>query len=89
MYRNALIATLEASGVQHIETTILTGPPGATIVHEVEERKHDVVLLGAHGRSGLRRTVLGSVADYVLRHLDAVPVLLVHATEDAQASDGD
>lgn len=74
--------TLEASGLRNVETAILSGIPGDTIVHEVQERGNDVVLMGTHGRSGLRRTVLGSVADYVLRHLDGVPVVLVHATEE-------
>lgn len=73
---------LEAAGLRHVETAILSGLPGDTIVREVEARKNDVVLMGTHGRSGLRRTVLGSVADHVLRHLDEVPVLLVHAADD-------
>lgn len=69
---------LEAAGMQHVETEVLSGLPGDTIVREVAARGHDVVLMGTHGRSGLRRAVLGSVADYVLRHLDGVPVLLLH-----------
>ena len=73
---------LEASGMRHVETAILSGIPGDTIVREVTDRGNDVVLMGTHGRSGLRRTVLGSVADYVLRHLDGVPVVLLHATEE-------
>lgn len=74
-------AALEAAGLKHIETRVLTGTPGEAIVEVVKERGIDVVLMGTHGRSGLTRTVLGSVADYVLRHLDATPVLLVHAEE--------
>lgn len=74
-------ATLEGQGIASIETAILSGRPGDAIVAEVAKRGADVVLMGTHGRSGLRRTVLGSVADHVLRHLDEVPVLLVHARE--------
>ncbi len=73
---------LTADGVRHIETRVLSGTPGDTIVREVVERGHDVVLMGTHGRSGLRRTVLGSVADHVLRHLDNIPTLLIHAGGD-------
>ncbi len=72
---------LEASGMRHVTTAVLTGLPGDTIVREVAEHGYDVVLMGTHGRSGLRRAVLGSVADYVLRHLDGVPVVLIHASE--------
>lgn len=69
---------LESAGVAGIETLIVEGLPGERIVKLVQERDIDVVLMATHGRSGLRRTVLGSVADHVLRHLDNVPVLLVH-----------
>jgi len=37
--------------------------------------------MSTHGRSGIRRAVLGSVADHVLRHLEGVPVLLVNPPE--------
>lgn len=73
---------LEAAGLKNITTAVLSGQPGEAIVAEVEERQSDVVLMGTHGRSGLRRTVLGSVADHVLRNLDEVPVLLIHAKGD-------
>lgn len=73
---------LEAAGLHHVQTAVLTGLPGDRIVRTVEEGNHDVVLMGTHGRSGFRRTVLGSVADHVLRHLDGVPVLLLHAKEN-------
>lgn len=72
---------LNRDGIAHVDSAILSGIPGDVIVAEVARRGIDVVLMGTHGRSGLRRTVLGSVADHVLRHLDGTPVLLVHARE--------
>jgi nucleotide-binding universal stress UspA family protein len=39
----------------------------------------DVIVMSTHGRSGVRRMLLGSVADRVV-HAAAVPVLLVRAT---------
>jgi len=75
-------AALEASGLKNVTTAVLSGTPGEAIVDEVGARNSDVVLMGTHGRSGLRRTVLGSVADHVLRNLDEVPVLLIHAKGD-------
>jgi nucleotide-binding universal stress UspA family protein len=74
-------ARLRADGLQNVETAILEGLPGDAIVHAATERGCDVVIMATHGRSGLRRTVLGSVADYVLRHLDDIPVLMVHPSE--------
>lgn len=73
---------LEESGMRNVTTSILTGLPGEAIVQQVTEHDHDVVLMGTHGRSGLRRAVLGSVADHVLRHVDGVPVLLIHAEQE-------
>lgn len=69
---------LERAGVAHVETVILQGVPGDAIVSEAQKRNVEMVLMSTHGRSGLRRTVLGSVADHVLRHLDDIPVLLIH-----------
>lgn len=74
----AVRSELERAGVAHIETVILQGVPGDAIVAEAQKRKAEIVLMSTHGRSGFRRTVLGSVADHVLRHLDDTPVLLVH-----------
>ncbi|MCK9486717.1 MAG: universal stress protein [Dehalococcoidia bacterium] len=74
-------AVLEQDGLRNIVTKVLDGRPGEAIVREVTESGCDVVLMGTHGRSGLRRTVLGSVADHVLRHLDGIPVLLLHGNE--------
>ncbi len=39
----------------------------------------DLIVIGTHGRTGLRRTVLGSVAEEVLRHAHC-PVLVVPLT---------
>lgn len=73
---------LADAGVQKIETAVLSGIPGDVIVEECGRRGVEIVLMGTHGRSGIRRTVLGSVADHVLRHLRGTPVLLVTARED-------
>ena len=75
-------AQLEAAGLKNVDTLILEGLPGDRIVEAATERHVDVVVMATHGRSGFRRTVLGSVADHVLRHLDNVPVLLVHPTKE-------
>ncbi|HVY47358.1 MAG TPA: universal stress protein [Minicystis sp.] len=45
-----------------------------------KDRGVDLVVMGTHGRHGLPRAVLGSVAEKVVR-LSPVPVLTVHASE--------
>lgn len=48
------------------------------IVEQARKRRADLVVLGTHGRRGLRRLVLGSDAERVVR-TSPVPVLLVRA----------
>lgn len=51
-----------------------------TILREAQKLKADVIVLGTHGRRGLRRVLLGSDAEAVVREA-RVPVLLVRAPE--------
>jgi nucleotide-binding universal stress UspA family protein len=76
---------LEAAGVTSVETRIVEGVPGPELVAIAQAEGCDVVVMATHGRSGLRRAVLGSVADHVIRHLHGIPVLLLHPEgEDAE-----
>jgi len=44
------------------------GQPAAAIIGAAAERKADLVVVGTHGRTGLRRVMLGSVARNVMQH---------------------
>ena len=46
----------------------------------------DVIVMATHGRTGMKRWFIGSIAEEVLRHA-SVPVLLVRAAEIAPASE--
>lgn len=63
------------AGVE-VTTATEVGQPSRTIVEYVEE--HDVghVVIGSHGRKGLTRVLLGSVAELVVRR-SPVPVTVV------------
>ena len=50
--------------------------PAEEIVAAAKEASVDLIVLGTHGRRGLKRLVMGSDAELVLRH-SPVPVLLV------------
>jgi len=52
------------------------GPAADTIVREARKQRADLIVLGTHGRRGVRRLVLGSDAEQVVRTA-SVPVLLV------------
>lgn len=47
------------------------------VVEQVDEWNADLVVVGTHGRRGVRRMLLGSDAELILR-TSTVPVLLVH-----------
>lgn len=52
--------------------------PTAGILHRLDEDAFDLVVLGSHSRRGLRRFLLGSVAEMTVRHAPC-SVLVVHA----------
>ncbi|KXJ16554.1 universal stress protein PHOS34 [Exaiptasia diaphana] len=49
---------------------------GPGIVHEAKTANVDLIVVGTRGMNTIRRTLLGSVSDYVLHH-SAVPVAIV------------
>lgn len=52
------------------------GQPASVLVDEAQTGGHDLLIVGSHGRSGIRRFLLGSVASQVVAHA-ACPVLVV------------
>lgn len=71
---------VRAAGVE-VDTKLVEGNQGATgepIVQEAAAWSASLIVCGTHGRRGLRRIVMGSDAEYILRS-SPVPVLLVRA----------
>jgi nucleotide-binding universal stress UspA family protein len=66
------------AGVKGVKATgrLRTGAPGHEICLEAKEGGAGLVVIGTHGRTGLRHVFLGSVAESVVRHC-ACPVLTV------------
>lgn len=58
------------------ESAIQVGRPGRGIVEYVEEHDIDHIVMGSHGRSGVSRILLGSVAETVIRR-SPVPVTVI------------
>ena len=67
--------TVADLGLADAETIVRLGDAGHTICEVAAELPASVVVLGTHGRSGLRRAVIGSTSDHVVRHA-ACPVLV-------------
>jgi nucleotide-binding universal stress UspA family protein len=62
--------------VKSVEVAMASGLPTDEVSRAVEDRAVDLVVLGARGLGAVRRLVLGSVAERVLRHAEC-PVLVV------------
>ena len=60
---------------RELETRTEVGRPAATIV-DVADEGFDMIVMGSHGRKGVSRILLGSVAEHVLRE-SPVPVTVV------------
>jgi nucleotide-binding universal stress UspA family protein len=63
-----------------------TGPAASTIAETANEEGADLLMIGSHGRSGLDRLILGSVAERVVR-LATCPVLVVKSAAAAACAD--
>ena len=76
--RMTLDAALAAARVRYGRTTtcLAEGPVADMILAVAASLEADLIVMGTHGRSGLRRAFLGSVAEQVLR-ASPVPVLTV------------
>jgi|SRR5712664_873815 len=54
----------------------LTGPVAEPILRQAKKARVDLIVMGTHGRRGLRRLVMGSDAEQIVRNA-SVPVMLV------------
>jgi nucleotide-binding universal stress UspA family protein len=78
------VATVARAGLSTpVITCLLTGTAAAALSEYVQSHAVDLVVMTTHGRGGLSRWWLGSVADRMLRRV-AVPVLVLHPREVPQ-----
>lgn len=66
-----------------VETVSVTGPVAGTIVSYAERNDVDHVVLGSHGRRGLTRFLLGSVAETVARRSPVSVTIVREETDDS------
>jgi nucleotide-binding universal stress UspA family protein len=71
-------------GKGRVEVRLLPGHPAEEIVRQAKEGRHDLVVIGTHGRTGVKRLVLGSVAEQVVR---AAPVSVLVVRETLPATE--
>jgi nucleotide-binding universal stress UspA family protein len=81
-YLNRVVERLTREGLPRVTSVVLSGHAAEELTRYAAERDPDLVVLATHGRGGLERAWLGSVADHLVRNL-TVPVVAVHAREPA------
>ena len=83
VYLERLAASLASDHIT-VSHRRLDGGAAESIVQAARNDDIDMILMTTHGRGGIGRMVLGSVADYVLRHATC-PVLLVRVDHAGKA----
>jgi nucleotide-binding universal stress UspA family protein len=78
--RAHLDAALAALQVEHAESVIVRGDPGTGLCDLAEERAAAAIVMGSRGRGGIKRALLGSVSDYVVRNAPC-PVVITRPPE--------
>lgn len=81
----AEIAQLDILAGIQVETTIIPGSAGLSILDTAKEEKVDLIVMSSHGETGFKRFALGSVAQYVSRH-SSIPVLILQDDESTPLS---
>ncbi len=79
-YLDALADRLRNKGIGDVQTSVWYGPPAESIVEAAHFYKVNLIVMSTHGRSGLGRLILGSVAESVIRGT-TTPILLVRVPE--------
>jgi nucleotide-binding universal stress UspA family protein len=77
---DAAVRALSENGV-HAKGVLRRGVVWEHILDEANEANADLIVMGTHGRKGVVRALLGSVAEKVVR-MSPIPVLTVHGEAD-------
>lgn len=78
--KGAELARKAGLGCETVLLETLTGPAAEAIVRQARKWRADLIVIGTHGRRGLRRLVMGSDAEQIVRNA-SVPVTLVRGKE--------
>ncbi|MBI4594957.1 MAG: universal stress protein, partial [Candidatus Tectomicrobia bacterium] len=79
-YLDKIVDEIKEPGIKKKRSVILRGKAADQILDYAERNKIDIIAAASHGHSGIRRWVIGSTIDKILRGAKS-PVLLVHSKE--------
>ena len=78
-YLGEVAARVRALGVKEVCSSMWYGEPATAIVEAAAFNHADLIVMTTHGRTGLGRLVMGSVAESVLRGT-TIPILVLRET---------
>jgi universal stress protein A len=81
-----MVKEAETAGID-VSADVTIGLPAESILQHVAELDVNLLIMGSHGKTGLSRLLMGSVAEAVIRKA-AVPVLIVKANEKEFIGEG-
>lgn len=77
-----VVESAERAGIDTVVGSVVDGVPAEEIVEYAEANEIDLIAMGTHGRSGLERHLIGSVAETVVRQ-SPVSVLTMRSVDAA------
>jgi nucleotide-binding universal stress UspA family protein len=75
-----LAAATAALGRENAEAVVVRGDAGSALCDLARERGASAIVMGSRGRGGIKRALLGSVSDYVVRNAPC-PVIITRPAE--------
>jgi nucleotide-binding universal stress UspA family protein len=85
-YLNQHSSTLRSEGLV-VSSTVREGSPASVIISEAEKHENGLIAMATHGRSGITRWLMGSVANKVLQGTSG-PLLLVRSGQPREEDRG-
>lgn len=80
---DAAVSAARSRGMQ-AQSVVLVGQPAPGILGCARDQAADAIVIGSHGRTGIARVLIGSVAEAVIRGTD-VPVVVAHADDHVRS----
>jgi len=80
---NYLETTKQHLGDNTIQTVVKDGDFGDLILQTAKEMNIDIIVMGSHGRRGLDKILMGSVAEKVLRH-SSIPLFIIPTKKEEE-----
>ena len=80
-YLKSIADKLQTEKNLRVSYDSVIGTPGPAIIEYCEKQKIELIAMVTHGRSGPGRVILGSIAEYVIRH-STLPILLMRPPKE-------